>query len=163
MICGTFCQVWLFWNILMWKTLDLEAAGWFYYLLHKLLCVSVTLSCIGLCGAAGFRKHLKALCCKKGTYTSNPSLPHWCLQGAIPFCCLWHFVIYFFISLFGPAAGVHRIRAHGEDLSSSARLSSAAADRVLFHSLQWKRVHRDLGAGIVCALRCLITFDWTPY
>lgn len=66
MICGTFCQVLLFWNILMWKTLDFEAAGWFYYLLHKLLCVWVTLSCIGLCGAAGFRKHLKALCCKEG-------------------------------------------------------------------------------------------------
>lgn len=83
--------------------------------------------------------------------------------GSHSAAAFWHFVIYLFISLFGQAAGVGRIRAHGEDLSSSARLSSAAADRVLFHSLQWKRVHRDLRASIVCALRCLITFDWTPY
>lgn len=56
-----------------------------------------------------------------------------------------------------------RIRARGEDLSSSARLSSAAADRALFHSLWWKRVHTNLRASIVCALQCLITFARTPY
>lgn len=71
--------------------------------------------------------------------------------------------MYLFISQYSPTAGIPRIRAHGEDLSPSARLSSAAADRALFHSLWWKRVHRDLRARIVCALRCLITFDWTPY
>lgn len=30
----------------------------------------------------------------------------------------------------------------------------------LSFGLQWKRVHRDLRAGIVCAPRCLITSDW---
>lgn len=86
--------------------------------------------------------------------------PHWhpFFKGGIPFCCIWSFVTVLFISLFGRTAGVGRIRAHGEDLSSSARLSSAAADRVLFHSLQWKRVHRDLRESIVCAPQCLITW-----
>lgn len=116
-------------------------------------------------GATSFRYHLRALCCKCGHLLTGYSL-HFSIDAVkvgTPFGCIWRFVIFLFMSLFGQTAGVRRIRAHGEDLSSSARLSSAAEDRVLFHSLQWKRVHRDLRGSIVCALRCLITFDWTPY
>lgn len=89
-------------------------------------------------GATGFRYHLKALCCKWEHLLTKYTLhfPIDALKVGTPFGCVWHFVIFLFMSLFGQTAGVRRIRAHGEDLSSSARLSSAAEDRVLFHSLQ---------------------------
>lgn len=54
-------------------------------------------------------------------------------------------------------------------LSGSSVYHLLPTDRVLFHSLPWKRAQRereragDLRGSIVCVLWCLITFDWTPY